>query len=150
MTDVSQEVLVERALAVARVRAVRVHLMALHKALIDAERQRYERVNGRIEHAHEALHLVLSDPWFRWLGPLARSIVQVDERLADDRPIERADVDAVADRIRRLLQPDEGDSAFGLEYRRSLQDAPEVVVAHGQIVRLLAEFTPPPPPAAPV
>jgi hypothetical protein len=130
---------IARALLVARLRALRMALLALHKALIDAERVRYERVNGRIENAQAALRLVLESAWFRWLHPLAELIVQMDERLSDEKPMEAIDVEAFVDRLRGLLQRDDGDEAFRREYHRSLQDAPDVVMEHARVTKLLAE-----------
>jgi hypothetical protein len=127
------------ALAFARLRALRMALLALHKTLIDSERVRYERVNGRIENAHAALRLVMESPWFRWLHPLAELIVQMDERLSDNTPMQPIDVEAFADRLRGLLQRDAGDEAFRREYHRSLQDVPDVVMEHAKVARLLAE-----------
>jgi hypothetical protein len=130
---------IARALAVARLRALRMALLALHKALLDAERVRYERVNGRIENAQAALRLVLESAWFRWLHPLAELIVQMDERLSDDKPMQAIDVEAFVDRLRGLLQRDDGDEVFRREYHRSLQEAPDVVMEHARVTKLLAE-----------
>ena len=141
MDPETQQAVIARALAAAKVRALRLSLLALHKALIDAERERYERANGRIESAQAALRLVLDDPWFRWLQPLAEVIVQMDERLADETPIEVAEAEAFADRLRVLLQRDGADRLFTSEYRRSLQERPDVVMAHGRVARLLAGDT---------
>src|SRR5690349_7479323 len=132
MSDLTQ------ALAMARVRAIRLALLDLHKALLDEERRRYERAHGRIESAQEALRLVLQDPWFRWLAPLASVIVQMDERLADDTPFKSAEADVFAERVRSLLIREGGDPKFREEYHRALQEAPEVVVAHGRVVRLVS------------
>lgn len=130
---------ISHALAVARLRALRMGLLALHKALIDAERVRYERVNGRIESPHAALRIVLESPWFRWLHPLAELIVQMDERLSDEAPMQAIDVEAFADRLRGLLLRDDGDEAFRAEYHRSLQEAPDVVIEHARVKGLLLE-----------
>ena len=129
------------ALAVARLRALRMGLVALHKTLIDNERVRYERVNGRIGTAHAALRIVLESPWFRWLHPIAEMIVQMDERLSDETPMQAIDVEAFVDRIRGLLQRDDGDEEFRREYHRSLQEAPDVVVEHAHVAKLLAAMS---------
>jgi hypothetical protein len=130
---------ITHALAVARLRALRMALLDLHKALIDAERLRYERVNGRIETPHAALRLVLESPWFRWLHPLAELIVQMDERLSDEGPMQTIDVEAFADRLRGLLLRDDGDEGFRGEYHRSLQEAPDVVIEHAKVKGLLLD-----------
>ena len=131
------EPLIAKALAVARVRALRLGLLTLHKTLIDAERRRYERAHGRIESPHAALRLVLEAPAFQWLHPLAELIVQMDERLAEEGAIGVAESEAFVDRVRGLLYDDEGHERFRVEYRRTLQDAPEVVMAHAEVARHL-------------
>src|SRR5216684_1858004 len=52
-------------------------LLQLHKALLDAQRIRYERENGRIESRGELLALVLEDASFEWLRVLSALIAQV-------------------------------------------------------------------------
>ena len=138
--DDGQDALVAKALAVARVRALRLALLALHKTLIDTERRRYERDHGRIENPHAALRLVLEAPAFQWLHPLAELIVQMDEKLADDGAIGIAESEAFVDRVRNLLHGD-SHGRFRDEYRRTLQDAPEVVMAHAEVARRLTVST---------
>lgn len=46
---------------------VRQSLLRLHKALLESERETYERAHGRINGSYEVLQLVLHDPWFAWL-----------------------------------------------------------------------------------
>jgi hypothetical protein len=136
MRDARKDALVAKALAVARVRALRLALLALHKTLIDTEQRRYERDHGRIESAHAALRLVLEAPAFQWLHPLAELIVQMDEKLADEGAVGVAESEAFVDRVRNLLHG-EGHDRFREEYRRRLQDAPEVVMAHAEVARHL-------------
>src|SRR5262245_63759241 len=132
--DEGRDALVAKAIAVARVRALRLALLALHKTLIDTERRRYERDHGRIESPQMALRLVLEAPAFQWLHPLAELIVQMDERLAEDGAIGVSESEAFVDRVRNLLHGD-GHDRFRDEYRRALQDAPEVVIAHADVAR---------------
>ena len=130
--------MVAHALAVARVRALRLSLLALHKALIDAERRRYERLYGRIESPHAALRLLLDHPAFQWLHPLAELIVQMDEHLAEDGRIDVARAEAFRERVRVLLVHDaDGPDPFHTEYRRVLQEAPEAVMAHSDVAKQL-------------
>jgi trans-aconitate methyltransferase len=137
MDDNSQDEIVARALAVARVRALRLSLLALHKTLIDAERRRYERAHGRVESPHAALRLLLTHASFQWLHPLAELIVQMDEHLAEDGAIDVARAEAFRDRVRGLLQDADGDERFRGEYRRVLQEAPEAVMAHADVTKQL-------------
>lgn len=137
-TPESPDEVLARALRVARLRALRTHLLALHKVLIDTERERYELDHGRIESPQAALQLVMRDPWFQWLHPLLAVIVQIDERLADKVPVAGSEVEMFIAQARGLIQSESGDPVFTAEYRRALQDTPEVVVAHGRVVKVLA------------
>lgn len=136
MTDDTRK-RVSDALAIAHVRALRLALLTLHKALIDAERSRYERAHGRIENPHHALRLVMEDPWFAWLRPMAQLIVQIDERMADREPLAASEATAFVSQIEAVVRRD-GTDPFGLAYQRILQEEPSVVVAHGRVVSLLA------------
>jgi hypothetical protein len=131
---------VTAALAAARLRAIRVALLQLHKAVLDAERFRFERARGRrIEGPAEALRLALEHDAFAWLRPLSELIVQLDTRLAEEAELNATDVVDLVAQARALLQRSGGGPVFHDAYRRLLQDAPEVVVAHGRVTALLAE-----------
>lgn len=125
------------AMAVARLRAVRLGLLHLHKMLLDAERERYVRERGPIDGPGHALKLVLNDPFFAWLRPLSSFVVQIDERLADNAPLAQTEAGALMDQARALLQGDGGGLSFHERYHHALQTLPEVVVAHGQVAGLL-------------
>ena len=137
MSDPESESLVAAALAAAKLRAMRTALLALHKAALDAERERYERAHCRIASPHEALRLAIDDPWFAWLRPLANLIVAADERLADDAPVTPGDVERLSTHIRGLLQLSLGGDGFRTEYQRTLQETPDVVIAHGKVMAVL-------------
>lgn len=134
---------VAQALAVARMRAWRVALIDLHKQLIDDERRRYEQANGLIGSPHHALQLLMHDPWFAWLRPLADLIVRLDERLDArphlDRGLSPVELDETAHEIRRLLQGFDRP-AFAVSYRQALQEVPDVVIAHGRVLGVLESF----------
>ena len=135
--DPSTERTVASAMQAARLRALRTAVLALHKAILDTERGRYERSRGPLTNPHSVLRAVMEDPFFAWFRPLATFVVQADERLSDDRPVEREEVETFAGQIKGLLQSDESAGAFHYEYRRTLQDVPEVVILHGRIIALL-------------
>ncbi|MEZ5319030.1 MAG: hypothetical protein R2752_16635 [Vicinamibacterales bacterium] len=119
--------------AVARARAVRLALLGLHKTLIDAERLRYERSRGRIGSPHEFLTLLMQDPFFAWLQPLAHLIIEFDEWINGDGPHEAAAASMLVDQARGLISGDAGGADFRTEYQRALQQSPDVVVAHGRV-----------------
>jgi hypothetical protein len=139
LTEYSSEAEVAAALAASRVRAIRMALLMLHKTLLDTERVRYARIHGPIESAQQAFQLVLRDPWFAWLRPITELIVQADERLAEDRPVQVDEAEAYAAQAMGLLQNDGGNADFRREYHRSLQEVPDVVVVHAKVVALAAK-----------
>jgi hypothetical protein len=130
---------ISAAQAEARLRAVRTAVLQLHKVLIDTERVRYEQSRGKIESSHHALQLLMQDPFFGWLRPLAQLIVQLDEWLFDDKLRSPDDLAMLIDQVRRLLNGQMAGEVFHAEYRRALQDSPEVVVAAGRVAALLVK-----------
>jgi hypothetical protein len=113
-------------------------LLQLHKALLDAQRIRYERDNGRVESRGELLDLVLRDPAFEWLRVLSALIARLDELGESDDQDAGAETRAVLERLRRLVRF-EGNSGFTAPYREILEAVPDALVAHVQLSRLLAE-----------
>ena len=89
---------------------VRRHLLALHKALLDAERVEYERRHGRVRDG-EFLAALLDDADLAWLKPLTALVAQIDEVLDDDE--------------------------FRRRYAEVLQRSPDAVLAHGKALRAL-------------
>jgi hypothetical protein len=116
---------------------VRLTLLRLHKKLLDAEQVRYEREHGRIESGGALLQLVIHDPWFAWLRPLSGLVVQIDEELEGEAPMTDADATAMIGQIRGMLQADEIGDLFQKNYHRALQDVPDVVIAHREVMRVL-------------
>jgi hypothetical protein len=109
---------------------LRRRLLDLHKALVEVEREGYERGRGRMTDG-EFLKALIDDPLFAWLAPLTALIVRLDELETDDVPPEyRAE-------IKRLLKPDDLGLAFQRRYHEILQKSPDALVAHGAVMRLL-------------
>ena len=119
-----------------RLNDARLGLLALHKALLDYERIRYERTHGRVETSGSFLQLAISDPHFAWLRPISELVVQIDELLVSDEPGAEVDADKVMEHAKTLLRPDENGDDFQRRYHRALQDSPEVVMVHAQWKRL--------------
>jgi hypothetical protein len=112
-------------------------LLHLHKALLDAQRIRYEREHGRIESPAELLELVLEDPSFEWLRVLSALIARLDELgEVDDKDVSE-DVLGVINRLRTLVRF-EGNVGFTAPYREIIEAVPDALVAHVQLSRLLA------------
>ena len=115
-------------------------LLRLHKLLLDLERRDYERTRGRIGNSYEFLQLVLKDPWFDWLHRLSELIVQIDESLdtrESETPATEEDAKALVERAKTLLAPSESGTQFQKNYFLALQQSPDVVVLHSEVMRLL-------------
>lgn len=114
-------------------------LRRLHKALLDDERQSYERVHGRIASNGAFLQLVLGDPWFAWLRPLSQLMVKLDELDERREPAISEDITAMLTSARTLLTPSEEGEGFGRNYYDALQRSPDVGLAHAEVRALLAQ-----------
>src|SRR5216117_2257145 len=113
-------------------------LLQLHKALVDAQRIRYERENGRVESRGELLELVLEDASFEWLRVLSALIARLDElEEADDRDAS-GEMRGVIEKLRTLVRF-EGNEGFTGPYREIVEAVPDALVAHVQLSRLLDE-----------
>ncbi len=94
---------------------IRIKLLHLHKLLLDIERIRYEQVRGQVSKG-ELLQLVINHDQFAWLHRLSELIVQIDE----------------------LIHADEAGNDFAVKYDAAFQRNPDVVLAHADLVTLLA------------
>jgi hypothetical protein len=119
----------------ARLTAVRHGLLELHKALLDAERERYERTHGKVT-AGKMLQLAFQDPQFAWLRSMSELIVRIDE-LLDNKEASDADLEDLLTSARALLTPAGQSTAFAREYEAALQRDPHVVVLHARVTRAL-------------
>ena len=118
---------------------LRAALLQLHKTLLDAQRIRYERENGRVESRGELLALVLEDASFEWLRVLSALIARLDELAEADDKDARAELRGVIERLRTLVRF-EGNDGFTGPYREIVKAVPDALVAHVQLSRLLADF----------
>jgi len=120
-----------------RLNQLRLPLLHLHKTLLDLEREAYERAHGRVDNSYAVLQLVMHDPWFAWLRSLSELMVQIDEMLDGKEPLKESEAIAVIDQARVLLTPSETGSGFQKKYFSSLQESPDVVLAHSEAVKHL-------------
>ncbi|NCJ08194.1 hypothetical protein GS597_17100 [Synechococcales cyanobacterium C] len=114
-----------------------IKLLHLHKLLLDTERIRYEQVRGQISNG-ELLQLVINHDQFAWLRRLSELIVQIDELIYSDEPTTSEAIAALIADVRILLTPDEVGNDFAVKYDAAFQRNPDVVLAHADLVTLLA------------
>ena len=108
---------------------LRAPLLALHKAVLAAERRNVERVHGSLSGA-EFLQIV-SDPLrYGWLKPLTELVLALDPH-EDDDPVD------VPARVRELLLPPDPETPFGRRYLSLMQREPALVMAHSALAKRL-------------
>jgi len=126
----------ERAKLIALARALR----DLHKQLIHVETQYFGAVGSPLE----LLQLVTNHPHFAWLQKLSGLMAQMDERLDEPETVTPEVATAYRSAIEELIGPSEtGDQAFRTKYNALLHDAPEIVMAHGNVRQLLGAIAAP-------
>lgn len=121
---------------IATLRALRLDLLRLHKALLETERIRYEKTHGRIPGPVQFLGLISNDPFFAWLRPLTSLIVQFDEKVDARDPTTAAEARNLLEETRALIEAQDG-AEFQLHYDRALQASPDVVILHTKAQRHL-------------
>ena len=112
-------------------------LLALHKAMLDAQRILYEREHGRLETTSQFLGLVLEHPDFEWIRELSALIAQLDEWAEDVDASSEAGLDTLVDALRSLIRPEGANPAFTARYWKMVEDEPHVTVAHVKAWRLV-------------
>ena len=125
MTDADRALLLE----------LRRLLLQLHKTLIDWQRAEYESMHGRLQ-TTQLLNVMFNDAAFAWLRSMSGLIVRIDEALEvkpKKDPIESGPLVAAA---RELIAPDAA-SPYGQRYHAALQELPDAVLAHRDLVTLL-------------
>lgn len=125
MTDADRALLLE----------LRRLLLQLHKTLIDWQRAEYEGTHGRLQ-TTQLLNVMFNDAAFAWLRSMSGLIVRIDEALevkTKKEPIESGPLVAAA---RELISPEAG-SPYGQRYHAALQELPDAVLAHRDLVTLL-------------
>ena len=119
--------------------ALRLPLLALHKAVLGTERRTLERVHGELSGA-QFLQIV-SDPLrYGWLQPFSALILAIDDTLDvkdGDEDDEIATPAELIERTRELLLPPKADTPFGRRYISLMQKEPDLVLAHAAVARLL-------------
>ena len=117
---------------------VRHSVLDLHRALLGAQRIRYERDHGRIETSGEFLGLVLEHRVFEWLRELSALIAQLDEWLEGGDDARAEDFEEIVASLRSMIQKGGANTRFNQLYWELVEEVPEVLVEHVKLWRLLA------------
>lgn len=119
-----------------RLKDVRLGLLRLHKALIDAERGEIERRDGPMSSGH-FLQMLIQDEAFAWLRPFSELIVQMDEAFATREPIPEENARAYVQQVVALLAP-APPAPHRLDELRRREGS--VLGAHEELTRRIAAF----------
>lgn len=120
-----------------RLVATRHALLDLHKLLLYRERAAYREDRGPVT-AAGLFELAMHDESFAWLRPILQLVVRIDEMLEWNDLWTDADAEAVLERTRSLLKASEDGTPFEQKYDEALQGDPEVVFAHGKVMKAIA------------
>lgn len=113
----------------AKLEGARQDLLVVHRALLAVERVRYEKARGRIANNSAFLQLVINDPWFEWLRPMAQLVLLIDERTSDKKsPLGADEAASLLGRARALLRADAEGDTFQRLYHQAIQFSPEMAV----------------------
>jgi hypothetical protein len=104
-------------------------LRALHKALIQVARSDYERTLGPIGGPGMLLRLLMEDPSFSWLRPMSRIMVEIDELLEEETPLQSIKMAGFRERIEGMISTE--------QYLATLQLSPDVVMLHTALRKAL-------------
>ena len=110
-------------------------LLELHKTLIDWQRLDYERVHGRLQ-TTQLLNVLFNDASFAWLRSMSGLIVRIDETLVAKAPDAETGTGPLIAQARELVAPEAG-SVYAQRYYAALQELPDAVLAHRDMVTLL-------------
>lgn len=117
-----------------KLRDLNVRMIRLHKVLLDRQHEAYERDYGPVMPAR-LLQLVLTSEQFAWLRPLSDLMARIDEAV-DDSETSRTTVEGLFREVHGLLRSNR-QGAFETRYRDALQESPDAVIAHADVVRSL-------------
>ena len=111
-------------------------LLKLHKAMLDGERDAFERLHGPLKPT-QFLSVLLEDEDFAWLRRFSMLIVEIDELFAQKDGIDPAMIEANLLKVRELVEMTGGDELFEAKYQFALQRDVDAASLQSEIKRLL-------------
>lgn len=111
--------------------------LRLHKVLLEAEKAKYEAVNGAIPNANVYLSLVLDDPHFAWLRKISSLIALIDEAASVRRPASETEANALINEAKILLNFQDGEEDFNNKFQTALQENKDAVLSYNEVLNLV-------------
>jgi hypothetical protein len=125
-------------LALQQLKDVRLRLLRLHKALLDAEKETYESAFGQIRTNMEYFQLVLEHEWFQWLRPMSGLIAEVDEAIGDKQaPITPEAAIVYLERTVVLLEMNPNGAGNQQKYYEAIERDADVARLHVELTEVL-------------
>ncbi|OXI33412.1 hypothetical protein CFB84_38925 [Burkholderia aenigmatica] len=108
----------------------------MHRTLVELERREYEKTHGH-QSAGDFLQVMAFDDSMKWLEPLSRLIVMLDEALDQEGELELTPTVVVA-RTRELLKLDRASTdAFATRYLYHFDNSADLAVDHTALLKLI-------------
>jgi hypothetical protein len=109
-------------------------LRCLHKALLDSEAEHFGQISGPLE----LLNLAVHHEHFAWLRGMSELMVEIDEARDSGETVSDRLRAAIRASIEELVGPRTlREPHFRERYAELLQQSPAVVMAHGDLRRVL-------------
>jgi hypothetical protein len=118
--------------AAAELAAVGRALREAHQSLVEQVRRDWERTHGRVAGPRALLELLLEEPFFAWLRPISRVMVEIDDLLEAEAPVDSIRIAGLRERLEALVTSP--------QYLDLLQRSPAAVMAHAGLRRALADL----------
>ena len=116
---------------------LRLAALDLHRALLEAQRVRYESDNGRLDSTGKFLALVIRHPMFEWIRALSALIARLDGWSPGAAKAHDEELTGVQEAMRSLIRPEGRNKSFTAPYWVLVEAVPDVLVAHVKLWRLL-------------
>jgi len=115
----------------------RLKVLALHKSLLDEERNSFEQLNGQIT-SGQFLNLLVNDENFQWLRTFSTLIVEIDEMMNLDDGFTESMIDNHLSKIRSLVNFELADEDFKFRFRNFIQTNADIALKNSEIKEMLA------------
>ncbi len=113
------------------IRALSAALRELHRVLVRIEQQSYQAAHGSFAQPAGLLELLMHDPHFAWLRGLSKSIVALDELVAD----KEIDPTTLVERARAIMEQAPEPRLVEL-----IQQDPAVAIAFSEVNARLGDL----------
>lgn len=120
-----------------KLKELRPLLLKFHKALMEAEREDYERIHGPIKNRGEYFQLVVGHEWFSWLRPISQFIAHMDTVLMSKEPVPSERFESLLEEARSLLTDSDTSVALEQRYPTAIRLDPEIGLLRSQIDALV-------------